>query len=182
MLIRRCAWHPEFYGYPLVYGVASWRMSRVRFTDGLCRFCAARVKADEDDFRPSARRGFGVSPAFVAAATVLLVLSPQSVVTDENQAHARRNPVPATLSVPAAEAEEPPRVAIRPAPPSRPVSRAVVARAPLAAAAPVAEPPRRVVNPAARERTASAPPFTRLAITHYQDPASPLSALSAQAP
>jgi hypothetical protein len=46
MLIRRCAWHREFHGYTMIHGVASWRGVSVRFTDGVCRQCAARVRVE----------------------------------------------------------------------------------------------------------------------------------------
>ncbi len=40
MVLRRCAWHPQYYGYRTVYGVASWAGLDVSFSDGLCRRCA----------------------------------------------------------------------------------------------------------------------------------------------
>lgn len=46
MLIRRCAWHREFHGYALIHGVASWRGLSIKFTDGVCRRCVARVRAE----------------------------------------------------------------------------------------------------------------------------------------
>ena len=46
MLIRRCAWHRRFHGYPLYFGVASWRGGKLSFTDGVCRGCAARVRSE----------------------------------------------------------------------------------------------------------------------------------------
>ena len=41
MLIRRCAWHRLYNGYPMLYGVAGWRWRGIQFTDGMCRPCAA---------------------------------------------------------------------------------------------------------------------------------------------
>jgi hypothetical protein len=41
MLIRRCAWHRLYNGYPIIYGVAAWRPRGVQYTDGMCRRCAA---------------------------------------------------------------------------------------------------------------------------------------------
>lgn len=41
MLIRRCAWHRVYHGYPMLYGVAAWRQRGIQFTDGMCRPCAA---------------------------------------------------------------------------------------------------------------------------------------------
>jgi hypothetical protein len=46
MLIRRCAWHVKYHGYPILFGVASWRGFRPRFTDGLCRGCVVRSRAE----------------------------------------------------------------------------------------------------------------------------------------
>jgi hypothetical protein len=46
MLLRRCAWHRRFHGYPVVYGVASWRGRSITFTDGVCRSCAGRVRRE----------------------------------------------------------------------------------------------------------------------------------------
>jgi hypothetical protein len=46
VLIRRCAWHREFHGYTLLHGVAAWRGFSVKFTDGVCRSCAARVRIE----------------------------------------------------------------------------------------------------------------------------------------
>jgi hypothetical protein len=46
MMIRRCAWHPGYYGYPLWSGVASWRGISVRFTDGICARCVERFRAE----------------------------------------------------------------------------------------------------------------------------------------
>lgn len=46
MLIRRCAWHREFYGYTIIHGVAAWRGFSVKFSDGVCKSCAARVRIE----------------------------------------------------------------------------------------------------------------------------------------
>lgn len=50
MLICRCAWHPRYYGYPLVSGVASWRGWTVQFTDGICTKCAQRFRSEHAGF------------------------------------------------------------------------------------------------------------------------------------
>ena len=44
MLIRRCAWHRRYFGYPLVDSVVSWSGWRLRFTDGICRSCLVRFR------------------------------------------------------------------------------------------------------------------------------------------
>lgn len=46
MVIRRCAWHRQYHGYGLLFGVMSWRGFKVRFTDGMCQECAARMPRD----------------------------------------------------------------------------------------------------------------------------------------
>ena len=46
MLVRRCAWHRSYRGYPLALGVASWRGFRLAFTDGMCVSCAARLRRE----------------------------------------------------------------------------------------------------------------------------------------
>jgi hypothetical protein len=40
MLIRRCAWHRLYNGYPMLYGVAAWRRRGLNYTDGMCSRCA----------------------------------------------------------------------------------------------------------------------------------------------
>ncbi len=46
MVIRRCAWHRQYHGYGLLFGVMSWRGFKVRFSDGMCQECAARMPRD----------------------------------------------------------------------------------------------------------------------------------------
>jgi hypothetical protein len=46
VLVSRCAWHSRYFGYPLFAGVVSWSGWRLRFTDGICAGCAARVRAE----------------------------------------------------------------------------------------------------------------------------------------
>ena len=50
MLICRCAWHKRYCGYPLVNGVASWRGWTLRFTDGICKTCLERFRAEHRVF------------------------------------------------------------------------------------------------------------------------------------
>jgi hypothetical protein len=56
MMIRRCAWHPRYHGYPLWTGVASWRGLDVRFTDGICPRCLARFRTEHRSFLARRRR------------------------------------------------------------------------------------------------------------------------------
>jgi hypothetical protein len=91
VLIRRCAWHREFQGYPAVHGIASWRGLRVKFTDGVCRRCAARVRVEWRVARVAASAPAGPRPvagvyrhlALVAGVAALVAaIVPASLVTD----------------------------------------------------------------------------------------------------
>lgn len=46
MLLSRCAWHPRYFGHPLVGRVVSWSGWSLRFTDGICPECATRFRAE----------------------------------------------------------------------------------------------------------------------------------------
>jgi hypothetical protein len=75
VLIRRCAWHPRYQGYPLVLGVAGWRGRHVFFSDGVCSRCADRIKDDlrlVSHGRRRAPAGPALSPA-VAGLTAVVV-------------------------------------------------------------------------------------------------------------
>src|SRR5215510_393331 len=41
MLIRRCAWHRQHFGFSVLLGVAEWSGQTITYTDGICRRCAA---------------------------------------------------------------------------------------------------------------------------------------------
>ena len=56
MLFGRCAWHRRYHGYPSVSGVVSWRGLRLRFTDGICRTCLDRFRAEHRLFLERRRR------------------------------------------------------------------------------------------------------------------------------
>ena len=56
MLFCRCAWHRHYHGYPLVNGVLSWRGLKLRFTDGICRTCLDRFRAEHRLFLERRRR------------------------------------------------------------------------------------------------------------------------------
>lgn len=142
MLIRRCAWHREFHGYALIHGVASWRGLSIKFTDGVCRRCVARVRAEWHVGRTQAdsplRRGWllpgGYRRAALALGLALLVATmlPTGLITDALLGEVPAQ-APATLEVPTASRAsftdttavakqspeaEPPRVSRhRPAPP-----------------------------------------------------------------
>jgi len=44
VLIRRCAWHRSYRGYPFAFGIASWRGLSISFTDGMCLGCSAQLR------------------------------------------------------------------------------------------------------------------------------------------
>ncbi len=76
MLIRRCAWHRSYRGYPLPFGIASWRGASVSFTDGMCLGCSAQLRREWN--LPPLAAGvapFGLhgGPVRVAAMAVMLV-------------------------------------------------------------------------------------------------------------
>jgi hypothetical protein len=155
----------------------------VLFTDGLCPGCAVRVKRDGDE-APETFEGLGVwlRPAMAAAATAVLLLSPQSI----DQGPARLFKVQAALMPPPAAAEE-----SEPAPAAETLVSvapvlALVSGAAGASDGPVVEsvspsPSRRPAPPRNREARIATPP-SRASIPAYPDPASPLATLCTQAP
>jgi len=181
VLVRRCAWHRKYRGYPILYGVASWRGQRVDFTDGLCHGCAARARTE---------LGFPAAGALAAvprrilavAAALMLLLAPE--VLDQFPPSMLPLPpalrparlVPPALAVREASAEEPP-------PPVLDV-RAVIAMVTAASGAvdgPESAPPPRPAGRAAPDGSLGLPP-PRAALHAYDDPFSPLAAFSVQAP
>jgi hypothetical protein len=50
VLLCRCAWHPQYHGYPLVSGVASWRGWSLRFTDGICQSCLTQFRTEHRSY------------------------------------------------------------------------------------------------------------------------------------
>lgn len=50
MLIGRCAWHRQYYGYPSFSGVASWRGLSLRFTDGICSRCVEQFRTEHQRY------------------------------------------------------------------------------------------------------------------------------------
>jgi hypothetical protein len=81
MFLRRCAWHPRYRGRRLIYGISSWRGGGIRFTDGVCRSCAARLRRDLGDagepIEPLVRRiaAPGVPETVARAALAVLALA-----------------------------------------------------------------------------------------------------------
>ena len=104
MLIRRCAWHRSYRGYPLVFGIASWRGLGVSFSDGMCVRCAVRMRAQWNlpPLPPRAGRyRLGLELARVtatAAAIVILVLATNPL--DDLRIVRSIVPAPQTVLVP----------------------------------------------------------------------------------
>jgi hypothetical protein len=126
MLIRRCAWHREFHGYTLVHGVAAWGGFYVKFTDGVCKRCAARVRIE---WRVAGRYAETLSPthpgglrrAVLAGGLVLMVMTLMSItpisdpVPDESLATAEEEALTRRAGGPmAAESVHPPAPALTP--------------------------------------------------------------------
>lgn len=90
VLLRRCAWHSYYRGYPVVFGIARWGLG-LGFTDGVCRRCAARLRRDlelEVAASPWLRSGtmgvdpLPVPPAAVVAIALALLLALASPLAD----------------------------------------------------------------------------------------------------
>ncbi|MGH7325810.1 MAG: hypothetical protein ACREJ9_14370 [Candidatus Rokuibacteriota bacterium] len=71
-MLRRCAWHRRYFGYPVVCGIAGWGGRGVDFSDWICRRCAARVRRDLGHRPPNSR----TEPALAAWWDPFLVLPP----------------------------------------------------------------------------------------------------------
>jgi hypothetical protein len=82
MLIRRCAWHRLYNGYPMLYGVAAWRRRGLNYTDGMCSRCAATAlgqwrKGSTETSRPRRLRAHlrvPAAPTGIALAAVVSIL------------------------------------------------------------------------------------------------------------
>lgn len=46
VVIRRCSWHRHYHGHHALYGIAAWGGWNVRFTEGICRSCARRLRRE----------------------------------------------------------------------------------------------------------------------------------------
>jgi hypothetical protein len=77
MLVRRCAWHRRYHGYPALYGIGSWRGWKLQFTDGACARCARRVRREFNIAPPlwttRAERRASAAPLLVPPLAVGLV-------------------------------------------------------------------------------------------------------------
>ncbi len=147
MLIRRCAWHRSYRGYPLAFGIASWRGFRVSFTDGMCLGCCAQLRR-EWNLRPLpvgvARFGLHGDLVRVAAMTVMLV----SVILaarplDDLRIPRVIVPPPQTVLVPEVPVDEEPMPSLAVAHVSRratPTPAASLSRRPSAPSAEISQP------------------------------------------
>jgi hypothetical protein len=114
VLIRRCAWHRSYRGYPIAFGIASWRGFRVAFTDGMCLGCSARLRREWNlpPIQPTAAR-FGFQLVRVAAMAVMVV----SLILAERPLNDVRTvraiaPPPQTVLVPPVPVDEEPMSAL----------------------------------------------------------------------
>lgn len=185
MLVRRCAWHRIYRGYPFLYGVASWRGEGFDFTDGLCHGCAGRARAEMAglEFTPVAT---APRRAVAVAAALMFLLAPE--VLDQFPAGVFNLPavlrpvalVPQALTVREASADEPSSPAVDIA-----AVLALVTAAASAVDGPVATAPPASEQPTRRRPDRVWPPSalpTRAQVRFYDDPLSPLAAYAIQAP
>ena len=106
MIIRRCAWHHAYHGYPMTFGVASWRGLGVSFTDGMCRGCAIRFRRQHNLPRmPSEPSLPFLRVAVTGAVAMLLVLAVRS--SDNGRMPATTTPPSETVLVPTLVAGQP---------------------------------------------------------------------------
>jgi hypothetical protein len=121
MVLRRCAWHGQFHGYRVVYGVSSWRGRGISFTDGLCSHCAAALhEALEPSGAESAPRRWQsvsrVAPELAAIALSVMVTVAGLVGARPLHLEILAGMLAETPLAVSSEAPAPPiRVAIRPA-------------------------------------------------------------------
>lgn len=174
MFVRRCAWHRKYNGHAKFLGVSSWRGWGVTFSDGMCRECAAKARA-EWQLPPSTRpappprfnRSFQPDFAFAAAVLLLGLAATFGVVVGPPrlpQQTARVEVTPAP-SAPAPVAPAP----VAPDAATRPADRVAVERAP------AERTPDRAPSPQIPAAVAEAPRMSHLA------PARPIRVVRASA-
>src|SRR5262245_5274335 len=114
VLIRRCAWHREYRGYPMVYGIGSWHRFEVTFTDGMCRGCAVDFRR-QWNLPPPVRGGLTLSNQLARAAVVVLALASFTLAARPlDDARTRETPsvLPETVLIPPVPVEEEPMPAL----------------------------------------------------------------------
>jgi hypothetical protein len=149
VLIRRCAWHRSYRGYPIAFGIASWRGFGVAFTDGMCLSCSARLRRDWNLAPLRATGSFGsrfqlVRVTAMALMVVSLVLA-ERPLNDVRTVRAIAPP-PQTVLVPPVPVEEesPLALAVADVPRRAPASRVVRVSSPSASSVAwteIAQPP-----------------------------------------
>jgi hypothetical protein len=160
MVIRRCAWHRDHFGYPTLCGVAEWNGSGLRFSDWVCRRCVRRLRGS---------LGYGTDEAPAARPARILwdpvVLGPPALA------------LIAVLGMLLTIADPIHRVSV-PAPTEAPRELRLVPSSPVTASTqPAASRPRR---PSIREEMILAPPDT--ASTERTEDWSPLLMVPASGP
>jgi len=159
VLIRRCAWHRTYRGYPIAFGIASWRGWRVGFTDGMCLSCSARLRRDWNLAPLQANGTFGsrFQLARVAAMALLVVslILAERPLNDGRTVRAVATP-PQTVLVPPVplpvEEESSPALAVATVPRRAPMARVVRVSSPS-------------VSPVAWSEIAQPPGASYLAVT-----------------
>lgn len=116
MLIRRCAWHRSYHGYPFAFGIASWRGLRVSFTDGMCLGCTARFRREWKLPEVQTRRAApGWATGLARAALVVFVVAsftPASHRLDDARTRGTMTAPPKTVLVSPVPFEEEPMPAL----------------------------------------------------------------------
>ena len=147
VLIRRCAWHRSYRGYPLPFGIASWRGFGVSFTDGMCLGCSAQLRREWN--LPPLAAGltpFGLHSELVRVAAMAVMLV--SVVLaarplDDLRIPRAIVPPPQTVLVPPVTVDEEPMPSLAVAQVSRratPASAASSSRRPAAPSVDISRP------------------------------------------
>ena len=144
MLIRRCAWHRSYRGYPLAFGIASWRGFRVSFTDGMCLGCSAQLRREWNlkplaaGLTPFGLHGELVRVAAMAVMLVSVVLAAQPL--DDLRIPRAIVPPPQTVLVPPVTVDEEPMPSLSVAHVSRRATPASWSRRPSAPSAEISQP------------------------------------------
>ena len=150
VLIRRCAWHRSYRGYPLAFGIASWRGVGISFTDGMCLGCSSRLRR-EWNLPPIQATGLSFGSRFQLARVAAMAVIVVSLVLAERPLNDVRSvrtiaPPPQTVLVPPVPVEEesPPALVVRDVPLRAPATRVVRVSSPSASSVAwteIAQPP-----------------------------------------
>lgn len=129
VLIRRCAWHREYFGYPMVFGITSWGELRLSFTDGMCLRCTARFRRQWQLPGLEARRlDLGSASSWARAALVVVFVVASVTLVTRQSGDLRPSQTltapPETVLVPPVPADDVPAQAVA-SPQRRAASRVV---------------------------------------------------------